>query len=113
VALVPTRELWTLALNAPLAAPPAYDSRRVFFPIDGDRLVAYDVLSGRQLWLTSARVVSPPAAGGVHALRASDGHEIWQRDLSAALHARPALAADRIYAPLANGRVAALQVETG
>jgi outer membrane protein assembly factor BamB len=38
---------------------------------------------------------------------------IWRRSLGAKLHAAPALAADRVYAPLEDGRVVALNVATG
>jgi outer membrane protein assembly factor BamB len=162
LALVPTRDLWTLALNNPITAPPATDGERVFFSIEGGRLVAYEIASGKQLWLIESQPAREPSAGGglvfvaadavvtarhasdgsvawtqaldeppalppvwdngwllltgasgrIHALRAHDGHQIWQRDVGA-VHARPALGGDRVYLALANGHLAALQVETG
>jgi outer membrane protein assembly factor BamB len=155
--------VWTLALNNPIVVPPVYDATRAFFAIDGDRLVAYDVMSGEQRWLVSARPVVEPAigdgliyvvepesltalragdgsrawqvpladepavppvwdngwllvctkAGQLLVFRGTDGQQMWRRDLEAPARARPALALDRIYAPTADGRVVALQVETG
>ena len=40
LALFPIRQIWTLALNSQISVAPAYDSERVFFSLDGDRLVA-------------------------------------------------------------------------
>ena len=37
-----------------LIAPPAYDGARGFFSIEHDRLVAYDLVSGRRLWTIAA-----------------------------------------------------------
>jgi outer membrane protein assembly factor BamB len=42
-----------------------------------------------------------------------DGHLVWRRDLVSPAHAAPSLAADRVYVPLDDGRVVALQVDTG
>jgi outer membrane protein assembly factor BamB len=51
--------------------------------------------------------------GDVLALRGIDGHLVWRRNLGSPAHARPALAADRVYVPVDDGRIVALQVETG
>jgi outer membrane protein assembly factor BamB len=162
-ALVPTQPVWSLALNAQLAAAPAYDERRAYFPIEGDRLVAYDIASGNQAWIVTARPALDPVAGGglvfiiepgvlkafdaesgsiawqipfteklavppvwdngwlivasdtgeVGALRGSDGAVIWRRNVQSPAHARPALAADRVYVPTTDSRVVALRVDTG
>jgi outer membrane protein assembly factor BamB len=161
--LLPLETVWTLALNNQLTAPPAYDRSRAYFPIEGHRLVAYDLLTGRQSWLVDAEPLFEPATGEdlvflaeahrlsarraadgsvawqlpfdeplavglvwdngwliaatakgvVIAFRGSDGQRIWQRDLGAAAHGHPALAADRVYIPTAENRVVALQVATG
>ena len=47
------------------------------------------------------------------ALRAADGALIWQHTMEAPINAAPALAADRVYAPLSNGRIVALDIATG
>jgi outer membrane protein assembly factor BamB len=159
----PARTVWTLALNNALTAPPAYDDGRGFFAIEGNRVVAYDLASGRQLWLIPGSPRSQPATGDgllfladteaitavrqadgttawhlpfgeplaaplvwdngwliasnksgmVTAFRATDGRLIWRRDIDAEIHAQPALAADRVYLPAADGRVVALKVDTG
>src|SRR5262245_21007170 len=88
VPLVPARAVWTLALNNQLTLPPAYDSSRVYFSIEHDRLVAYDIESGAQSWLVEARSTFKPAAGGdlvflaeaeaLVARHAGDGTEAWR-----------------------------------
>jgi len=97
--LVPTRSIWTLPLNNALAAPPACDQTRVFFPIDGDRLVAYELLTGKQLWNVPGRTAYAPATGeglvflaesdSVTALRATNGAVVWRLPLSDQLAVRP------------------------
>jgi outer membrane protein assembly factor BamB len=89
--------LWTLALNNLLVAPSAYDETHAFFSIEGDRLVAYDLVSGEQRWLVSARPLMEPATGdglvflvepeNLTALRATDGSIAWQLPLES----RPAV----------------------
>src|SRR5262249_23721265 len=56
LSLLPLRPLWTLALNNALSAPPAFAGTRAYFPIEDDRLVAYDLATGHQLWLVAAAV---------------------------------------------------------
>ena len=62
--LFPTAPVWTLALGNQLTAPPGYDETRVYFAIEGDRLVAYELMSGTRSWLVSARPQMEPVAGG-------------------------------------------------
>ena len=79
---------WTLALNNALTAPPVFDDGRGYFSIGGDRLVAYDLASGAQMWIVSAQLDSRPAAGGgllflaepdaISAIHASDGTLAWR-----------------------------------
>jgi outer membrane protein assembly factor BamB len=47
------------------------------------------------------------------ALRATDGHLVWRRDLGSPAYAQPSLAADRLYVPIADGHILALRVDTG
>lgn len=99
IALTPTRLVWTLALNNQISVAPAYDRDRVFFSIDGDRLVAYELLSGRQLWIVESSPAFQPAAGddlvfvptvgALVALRASDGSRAWSMPLADPLAVRP------------------------
>jgi outer membrane protein assembly factor BamB len=82
----PAQTTWTLSLNNRLAGAPAYGDSQMYFPIEGDRLVAYD-LSGRQLWIVKAIQRSRLVAGsslvfsvddaGITARSAADGSERW------------------------------------
>ena len=88
MSLFPVTVLWTLALNNALTAPPVYEGARGYFPIEGDRIAAYDLTRGTQHWLVSARTTMEPAAGdgllfivepgGIAALRAGDGSIAWR-----------------------------------
>jgi outer membrane protein assembly factor BamB len=88
LSLFPLRTLWTLALNNAIAAPPAFDATRGFFPIEGDRIAAYNLISGTQLWVAPAPTRVEPAAGDdlvfvvepgiLAALHATDGRHAWE-----------------------------------
>lgn len=58
-------------------------------------------------------LIAADAAGVVTAFRAVDGAVVWRHDAGAPLHAQPALAADRVYLPLVDNRVIALDVASG
>jgi outer membrane protein assembly factor BamB len=83
----PVRSVWTLALNNAITAPPLFSGANGYFPIEGDRLVAYDLATGTQLWIVPATIESAPAAGdgliflaepgAIAALRESDGGVQW------------------------------------
>ena len=76
-------------------APPAYDAYVGYFPIEGNHVAAYDLITGTQRWLVSGRSQSQSATGSdllfldqtdaLVALRVSDGSVAWQLPLSAAL----------------------------
>src|SRR3954471_7409453 len=97
--LMPVELVWTLALNNALAAAPAYEGTQAFFSIEGDRLVAYDLLTGTQQWLIDARPVTDPVAGGgliflreadtLKALRAADGSLAWELPFAERLAVHP------------------------
>ena len=97
LSLFPLRTVWTLALNNALVAPPAFSGTRAYFPIGGDRLVAYDLVSGQQLWIVSTPVRSAPAIGeglifvvepeAISALREADGGVAWSLPYSERLAA--------------------------
>jgi hypothetical protein len=90
--LFPIRTVWTLALTSPLATPPAFTGSRAYLPIEGDRLGAYDLDTGAELWTTPMRTQSRPAAGeglvfvaepeALAALREADGSEAWRVPLT-------------------------------
>jgi outer membrane protein assembly factor BamB len=87
-ALFPAQKVWTLELKNLLTAPAAFDATRAFFSIEGDRLVAYDILSGEQQWLIDVKPRVAPATGddlvfviddaNLTAIEASDGSTTWQ-----------------------------------
>jgi outer membrane protein assembly factor BamB len=64
------------------------------------------------VWDNGWLIVSD-ASGNVLAFRAVDGTLIWRAALGVRVHAAPALAADRVYVPLDDGRVVALDVSSG
>ena len=77
--------------------PPAFHGSRGYFPIDGDRLAAYDLDTGEELWRMPARTQSKPAAGeglvfiaepeALVALREGDGSQAWRLPLAERLAA--------------------------
>jgi outer membrane protein assembly factor BamB len=104
----PAETRWTLALNNALVAETAYDGSDGYFPIQGDRLAAYDLHQGTQRWMVSARPLSAPAVGGgllfleqiggLSALHVKDGSVAWKAPLT-----------ERLAVPLVwdNGRLVA------
>ena len=150
-------------MNNDLTAAPALARHRGYFPLDGDRLAAYDIRYGTLLWIADGRsdfapvvgdrqiflidgktlialsedtgvvawrvslpetLVAPPtwytgwlvgtaASGSVAAFRASDGGLIWRQELGAPIHGSAAIGADRVYVPMKDGRIVALNLDTG
>ena len=80
-------EAWRVTLNEPLAAP----------------------VTCHNGWL----VATTSASGSVLAYRASDGALMWRQDLDAPTHASVAIADNRVYVPMQDSRIIALQVDTG
>jgi outer membrane protein assembly factor BamB len=97
--LFPARTVWTLPLNNLLAFAPTYDGTRGYFPLAGNRIVAYDVLAGTQTWIAAARPIMQPVAGGdllfvieadsVAAFRGGEGTVTWRRPLNERLVVPP------------------------
>jgi len=52
-------------------------------------------------------------SGGVHALRTIDGMELWSQKVSSAVRPSPLVAGDRVYVPESNGKLNALNRDTG
>jgi outer membrane protein assembly factor BamB len=121
--LFPTRPLWTLALNNQLTVPPAYDATRVFFSIDGDRIVCYEVLSGTQQWLVTARPQMEPVTGdgllflvepkALTALHVEDGSMAWQLPFTEQLVVRPVWDNGWLVLSTSAGSVLALRATDG
>ena len=122
-ALVPSRGVWTLALNSQLSAPPAFDDSRVFFPLEQNRLVAYHIGSGKQLWLVESHPLFRPAAGGdkvfvaealrLVALSAEDGTQAWEISTPEPLALPPVWDNGWVVTVTASGTVSALRADDG
>src|SRR5258705_3222482 len=100
--LFPVAALWTLSLNNALTAAPAFDETRVFFPLEGDQLAAYDLAGRRLLWIAPVRTTVEPAVGEglgfvvepefLVALRVEDGVVAWKVPVEETLAVPPVLA---------------------
>jgi outer membrane protein assembly factor BamB len=123
VALVPLHQVWKLALNSHLAFPPTYDESRGFFAIEGDRLVAYDLPTGKQLWLAEAHAVQQAVAAndqvyvaeadGVVALRAVDGQPVWRAAVEGPIAVRPTAGGGKLIVATKSGELLALDSTDG
>jgi outer membrane protein assembly factor BamB len=121
--LFPIRGLWTIALNNSLTAPPVHDGVRGYFPIEGNRIVAYDFATGRQLWLATSPAAFQPAAGGgrlfvpaaaaLSALDGETGSEIWDAPLADALAVPLLFESGWLIAATLNGTIHALNADDG
>ncbi len=97
--LFPVETAWTLPLKNLASAPPAYDGDRAYYPLDGSRIVAYDLRRGIRLWIAPFGTSMQPAAGeglvflatreSLLALRAEDGSLAWQLPFADPLSVRP------------------------
>jgi outer membrane protein assembly factor BamB len=123
IPIFPARQQWSIALNNALTAQPGFNGARGYFPIEGDRLVAYDLAAGNQLWLVPSQPVWPPVAGGdlvfvVHsdaivALKAGDGSEAWRFAIEDRLAVRPVVDDRWLIAATISGSVLAIRVGDG
>ena len=123
IPIFPALQQWTISLNNSLTAQPAFNGTRGYFPIEGNRLVAYDLSAGRQLWLVPSQPVWPPVAGAdlvfvVHsdaivALKTADGSEAWRLSLEDRLAVRPVIDDRWLVAATISGSVLAVRVADG
>ena len=121
--LTPVENLWALALNNLLTTAPAYDGTAAFFPIEGDRLAAYDLATGRQTWMVTAHPEVAPVAGDhlvflrehdtIRALHASEGTVAWEMPLADKLAVHPVWDNGWLVIALATGEVRALRATDG
>ena len=123
MSLVPVRPIWTLALNSHLVVPPAYDSAHVFFAVENNLFAAYELVTGKRLWMVEARPIFQgvvaagalilPEADAITALHADDGTPAWRVALHEPLATRLTAADDSIFAITKRGTVIALSVRDG
>ena len=121
--LFPIRAEWTLALNNQLTVPPVYSGVHAYFAITGDRLVAYELERGRQLWISSVRTLIQPAAGdglvfviepsALTAMQDSDGSIAWQLPAPGTLVVPPVWADGWLVVALDTGDVLAYRATDG
>jgi outer membrane protein assembly factor BamB len=123
LSLFPLKPLWTLALNNAITAPPAFDATRGFFPLEGNQIAAYDLVSGTRLWLAPAGTRIEPAAGDglvfvveprvLAALRATDGHVEWELPFADTLAVPPVWDNGWLITASTTGEVRALRAKDG
>jgi outer membrane protein assembly factor BamB len=121
--LFPVTTMWTLALNNGLAAAPAFEGKRGFFPLEGDQLVAYDLVEGRQLWIAPIPTTVEPVAGNglvlvfeaesLVALRVEDGTVVWRIPDADTLAVPPALAGELLVTATSDGDIVARRPRDG
>jgi outer membrane protein assembly factor BamB len=113
-------ELWTikLAVDQTIAA----DADTIFVVTAGT-LHALNAADGSTLWTAEVGKPSAPilarggwviaaSGGSVTALRGADGEKIWTH-ATGLVSERPAIDGDRLYLPIAEGRLLALDLKTG
>lgn len=125
LSLFPIHKLWTIDLNSDLrtTSAPVFDGTRAFLPIDGDRLVAYDLATGSLTWLVSIAPTGQPAASPellfvsvpreIAALRVSDGSTAWRVPFAGSLAAPLVWDNGWLVAAAADGTVIALRGSDG
>lgn len=123
LALFPLQTIWTLPLNNGLTATPAYDATRMFFPLEGDQLVAYSMATGTRLWLVPLGTTFEPAAGddmvfivrprSLVALRATDGTSVWELPFAETLSVPPVWDNGWLVVATTDGEIRALRAADG
>jgi len=121
--LFPAGTLWTLALNQRLTIPPAYAESHAYFAIEGDQLAAYELGTGAQEWIVTARPQLEPATGEgllfivepglLKALRTTDGGTVWERPIPGDLVARPVWDNGWLILATREGEILALRAHDG
>lgn len=115
------RKLWAVTL--PITTGLAIDADRLF-AITSEALIALDVSDGAIRWRAPISGASAPAAAragwvivgegtDLRAFRGSDGQLVWQQEVGAAVAATVTIEGDRVYVPLADSTLAALDVRSG
>ena len=119
----PLRQIWTLTLDGPITAAPAFDATRGFFPLEGGQMAAYDLATATQLWMAPAPTHVQPAAGDdlvfvvepgvLAALHAIDGTIAWELPFTEALAVPPIWDNGWLISVTAAGEVLAFRAKDG
>jgi outer membrane protein assembly factor BamB len=118
--LVDVGQIWTADLQPVL---PLTAGEQLVFVATDDTLHALDQATGQERW----KIASGPLAvaptwrqgwlftlgheGDVTAWRASDGGQVWRQPLGSPASAPPAVDGDRLFVPLADGRLVCLMID--
>lgn len=123
LSLFPVVPVWSLPLNNPLTAPPAFRDAIAVFALEGEQLAAYDLNSGARLWLTNVATKVEPAIGtefvfvatedAMTALSLRTGGAAWTHPFDDELAAAPIVTGDRLVVTTADGDVIALRAADG
>lgn len=121
--LFPADLAWDLSLNNLLQATPAFKDDRGYFPIDGNRIAAYDIRHGTLLWIAPGQPQFQPTVGddllfeiepgAIVALRSDTGVEAWRFGLNEPLVAPLAFGNGWLIATATSGAVLALRAGDG
>jgi outer membrane protein assembly factor BamB len=114
-------EVWTNPLHSDLA-PAASDE--LVFVVQDDVLHALEQSSGQERWAvrTGPLAIAPVRRtdwlfiatrdGSIAGLRALDGYRVWEQALGAPASAPPAIDGNRLFTPLADGRLVSMIIST-
>jgi outer membrane protein assembly factor BamB len=121
--LLPAEEAWTFMLDMPPSADGAMDEDRIYVPVQGGTVRAFERDTGALGWTASVETTWRPAVGdgGVYvagrdaltALDAATGAERWVSALEQPLTTPPAWDTGWLIASTAAGDVRAIQSENG
>ena len=111
---------WTAKL--PIQGPLASANDRIIVQTK-DSIVALAAATGKPVWTVTAGSLTAPilARGGwvvvataeeLTALRLTDGAKVWGQSFGQ-IERRPSIEGDRLYVPIADGRLLALDLESG
>jgi outer membrane protein assembly factor BamB len=114
---------WKIEVTTPFT--PATGGGLVFI-VNGQAIEALDAASGAVRWQTplpggasgplyfdTGWLLASTTAGDLAAFRAADGSLVWRRQLGAPLVTAPGPALDRLFLPLADNRLVAVQLING
>ncbi len=124
-------ELWEIDIDQSISGGVGMGDKQLYIATPNGDVIALDILNGRELWRASvsSEVLSAPMSsvgtvvvqtfdGHVYGLDSTDGERLWQYkssrpSLTLRASATPVIQGDTVFAGLSNGRVVALDLESG